>query len=331
MLKQLFIGLIGVLAINSTNALTLQMSADGNKIGKTEEVRIKRGEKLSTIAKRHGISVTEVIAANPNISHDKLIPGGTIVLIPKYFPIPEGPHEGIILNLANLRIYYFHPDGTTVSTYPVAVGKQGWSTPQGETSVVAKEKNPAWRPPVSIRREAARRGRSLPLVVPAGPHNPLGRYAMRLGFGGILIHGTNQPRSIGTRSSHGCIRMLPKDIEELFKSVEIGTNVRIVHQHHTTKLNNSSTNNKTQTQVKNKKEILNDITKNSANTIIEASKNSNDNKNGIITPSAPPSMKSEPGKLNPGIIIPPELDAKTDSILRIHANPVAYERKTYKN
>lgn len=222
--------IIGILAIDSSIALTLQISEDGNKIGKTEYVYTKRGEKLSSIAKRYGISFADITEANPTLTSKKTLAEGTRVAVPKYFPLPAGPREGIILNLANLRIYYFHPDGVHVSTYPVAAGKQGWSTPQGETTIVAKEKNPAWRPPASIRREAARRGRNLPLVIAPGPRNPLGRYAMRLGFGGILIHGTNQPQSIGTRASHGCIRMLAKDIEDLFKQVPVGTPVRIVHQ-----------------------------------------------------------------------------------------------------
>jgi L,D-transpeptidase ErfK/SrfK len=112
----------------------------------------------------------------------------------------------------------------------VGIGRQGWSTPLGKTRIVSKQAHPAWHPPESIRREAARNGKTLPLVVPPGPHNPLGQYAMHLGFSGILMHGTNNPSSVGLRSSHGCIRMYADDIEELFSTTNIGTPVRLVFE-----------------------------------------------------------------------------------------------------
>lgn len=230
MIKQLFFGLIGAFAINTSYAVTYTVNENGETIGQNKQVTLKKGESLSTVAKRYGVAVREVIAANPSIAGEKRLPAGTRISIPSQSRLPSGPHTGIILNLAELKIYYFHPDGKKVSIYPVAAGKQGWSTPQGTTTIVAKQKDPAWRPPKSIRRESARRGRSLPLVIAPGPHNPLGRYAMRLGISGILIHGTNKPQSIGTRSSHGCIRMYAKDIKELFSLVSVGTDVRIVSE-----------------------------------------------------------------------------------------------------
>jgi L,D-transpeptidase ErfK/SrfK len=145
------------------------------------------------------------------------------------YRLPSGPREGIVLNIAERRVYYYHPDSTKVSTYPVGVGKQGWSTPLGNTTIVRKVKNPTWTPPPSIVREAARRGKILRAVKP-GPKNPLGRYAMYLGMPRILMHGTTSPSSIGHRSSHGCIRMFNKDIAELFNYVSPGTPVRIVYE-----------------------------------------------------------------------------------------------------
>lgn len=230
MRKDIFIVLIGTFAIHSAGAATFTISSEDPELGTAPNIEVEKNERLQDIAKRNRIGLTELARVNPDLNPKQRLAKGTKVTLPTAYHLPPGPREGIVLNLAERRLYYFHPDGVTVSTYPVGVGRQGWSTPQGETTIVAKEANPAWRPPVSIRREAARRGRTLPLVVPPGPRNPLGRFAMRLGFGGILIHGTTQPGSVGHRSSHGCIRMYAKDIAELYKMVPVGTPVRIINE-----------------------------------------------------------------------------------------------------
>jgi L,D-transpeptidase ErfK/SrfK len=138
---------------------------------------------------------------------------------------------GIVVNVAELRLYYF-PDGDRgrVITHPISIGRMDWSTPIGRTTVVAKVANPAWYPPESIREEHAARNDPLPRVVPPGPDNPLGAHSLRLGLASYLIHGTNKPSGVGMRVTHGCIRMFPEDIEALFKSVPVGTPVRIVNQ-----------------------------------------------------------------------------------------------------
>lgn len=223
-----FLGFLGALVMNTAEAVTFKITPESLSVGKRETVTAKRGDSFLSIAKRFDVGMQELSKANPKLRGR--IRAGAKVIIPGEFQLPSGTREGIVLNLAHMRIFYFHPDGETVSTYPVGIGRQGWSTPQGNTEIVAKEKNPAWRPPVSIRREAARGGRTLPLVIPPGPRNPLGKYAMRLGISGILIHGTTQPHSIGSRSSHGCIRMFSHNIEELFKAVPIGTTVRIIFE-----------------------------------------------------------------------------------------------------
>ncbi len=222
--------LIGLFVVNSTYALTYSVPNDGSTIGSIQRVQMNGKETLFDIAKRYDIGVQEILSYNRKFSLYRRGKRGTAVTVPTRFNLPNGPRVGIVLNLAQKRLYYFHPDGTKVDTYPVAVGKQGWSTPRGETTIVAKRANPSWTPPKSIRREAARRGRTLMRVVPPGPRNPLGRYAMNLGFSGVLIHGTTQPSSIGTRCSHGCIRMYPHNIKTLFNDVTIGTPVRIVNE-----------------------------------------------------------------------------------------------------
>ncbi|MGH8135378.1 MAG: L,D-transpeptidase, partial [Steroidobacteraceae bacterium] len=134
------------------------------------------------------------------------------------------------------RLYWFPPaaagEQRVVWTFPVSIGKMDWTTPLGTTRIVNKIKDPTWTPPPSVREEHARRGDILPTVVPAGPDNPLGRFAMRLGIpgGGYLIHGTNRPAGVGMQVTHGCMRLYPEDIERLFEMVPVGTTVLIVNQ-----------------------------------------------------------------------------------------------------
>jgi L,D-transpeptidase ErfK/SrfK len=198
-------------------------------IGRYEKYIVKNDETLLEIAHHFDVGMGEIIEANPGLNHRSLEPG-TVVQIPSQFQLPRSvPHEGIVLNAAQLRIYYFHPDGIHVSTYPVGLGKKGWSTPLGSTTIMSKVKNPTWHPTPAIMQEAARQGRVLRVVGP-GPRNPLGAYAMHLGFKNIMIHGTTSPESVGLRSSHGCIRMFGKDIQELFSYVPIGTPVKIINE-----------------------------------------------------------------------------------------------------
>ncbi len=142
--------------------------------------------------------------------------------------------KGIVINVAAMRIYYFAPakkgEKQVVYTHPIGIGKVGWSTPEGTTKVVSKQKDPVWRPTASIIAEHKKNGEILPAVVPAGPDNPLGRYKLTLGWPTYLIHGTNKPYGVGLRSSHGCIRLYPEDIEQLFEMAGPGTPVRVVNQ-----------------------------------------------------------------------------------------------------
>jgi L,D-transpeptidase ErfK/SrfK len=143
--------------------------------------------------------------------------------------LPNASRQGIVLNLAEKRLYYFPASGEVI-TYPISIGREGWSTPVGNFNIASKIKDPTWTPPASIRKEHAENGDPLPAVVPAGPDNPLGQYAMRLSVPSYLIHGTNKPWGLGMQVSHGCIRMYPEDIEQLFHKVSVQTPITIVHQ-----------------------------------------------------------------------------------------------------
>lgn len=202
-------------------------------IGKVQIAVALQEDTLLDVARRHDIGQEEILLANPAV--DRWLPGGgTRVIIPSRYILPRTPYEGIVLNLPEMRLYFYplHGEGgvAQVQTYPVSIGRMDWSTPLGLTRVIGKQKNPSWRPPESIRREHAAEGDPLPAVVPPGPDNPLGDYALRLALPGYLIHGTNRPYGVGMQVSHGCIRMLPEDIEYLFPQVPTGTAVRIVNQ-----------------------------------------------------------------------------------------------------
>lgn len=185
---------------------------------------------LLDIAKRFYIGQNEILLANPTI--DRWLPReGTQVKIPNSRLLPNAPRKGIVINLPEYRMYYYPPHNKgRVITYPISIGRLDWKTPLGKTSIVTKTRNPTWTPPESIKREHAARGDILPNVVPAGPDNPLGLYAMRLGVPGYLIHSTNKPFGVGMSVTHGCIRMLPENIEQLFPQVPVGTEVHIVNQ-----------------------------------------------------------------------------------------------------
>lgn len=201
-----------------------------NMVGTIAAINTRENDALPDIARHFGLGYNDINIANSAVSPWTPAPGSR-VLLPSQFILPDSPHKGIALNLANMRLFYYPKKQLgKVYTYPVGIGRQGWNTPMGLTSIVAKDANPSWTVPESIHREHAEKGDSLPKVVGAGPDNPLGLYAMRLGIPGYLIHGTNKPYGIGMQISHGCVQLYPEDIEVLFKKATVGMPVRIIHQ-----------------------------------------------------------------------------------------------------
>ncbi len=197
---------------------------DGDLLGQVRLHRVQKDETLIDIALRERLGFVELRAANPGI--DPWIPkvGATLVL-PTAHLLPDAPRQGIVVNLADQRLYHFPPGAPPVS-FPVGIGRAGCETPTGETRIVRKREHPTWVPPASIRAERP----DLPASVPPGPWNPLGDHALDLGWESFAIHGTNQPLGIGRRVSHGCLRLYPADIAALFDSVEVGTEVRVLDQ-----------------------------------------------------------------------------------------------------
>ena len=228
-----------LLALLTTVSLAVQAEvydlplAGNDVIGAVTLVPARAEDTLLDIARRHGLGYEDIVRANPDV--DTWLPGeGTEVVLPTRFVLPPGPRRGIILNLAEYRLYYFPEPAKgergVVMTYPMSIGRMDWETPLGRTTVISKVIDPSWYPPESIRAEHAADGNPLPRIVPAGPKNPLGRHAMRLGLPGYLIHGTNRPAGVGMRVTHGCVRMFPEDIDYLFGQVALNTPVRIINE-----------------------------------------------------------------------------------------------------
>ncbi len=188
---------------------------------------------LSDFAREYGLGYDELLEANPGVN--PWLPGeNTPILLPTQYVLPDVPREGLVLNIASKRLFYFPAMGEEqdqiVFTYPIGIGRVGWDTPLGATTVVSKAENPSWWVPASVRREHAEMGDPLPSLVPPGPDNPLGTRVLKLEMPGYLIHGTNQPYGVGMRVSHGCIRLYPENIEFLYELVEIGEPVRIINE-----------------------------------------------------------------------------------------------------
>ena len=202
-------------------------------IGSTKIIYADERDTLLDIARNHGFGYQDMKLANVNV--DTWLPDdGEEIVLPSQFILPVASMDGIVLNVPEMRLYYYPPKENgklqEVFTYPLGVGREGWNTPYIKTIIVEKKVNPNWYPPKSILKEHEEAGDPLPKIVKPGPENPLGNYAMRLGRRDYLIHGTNKPNGIGMRISHGCIRLYPEDIKELFSKVSLKTPVNIINQ-----------------------------------------------------------------------------------------------------
>ncbi len=225
--------LVGAQSAHAT--LYTLKSATDVVVGQDKSVVTVYEDTLYDLARKFSLGSEELIRVNPGI--DSWLPGaGKTLVVPDSHILPPGPHEGIVVNLPEHRLYYYpkpkRGGPIEVITYPVSIGKMDWRTPLGLTHVIGKQKNPVWYPPESVRKEHAEAGDPLPASVPSGPDNPLGLFAMRLaaGNGTYLIHGTNNPIAVGLAVTHGCIRMYPDDVAALFPLIAVGTSVRLINE-----------------------------------------------------------------------------------------------------
>ena len=193
-------------------------------IGELRRYRTRYEDTLIDLARTSNLGFVELVAANPGV--DPWVPGdGTDILLPTAHILPAGPRDGLLLNLVDMRLYYF-PKGGAIESFAIGTGQEAWNTPLGRTTIVRKAANPTWYVPKSVRKEKP----ELPAVVPPGPDNPLGKFALYLGWPSYLIHGTNKPEGVGRRVSHGCVRLYPEGIASLFPRVAIGTKLTVVAQ-----------------------------------------------------------------------------------------------------
>jgi L,D-transpeptidase ErfK/SrfK len=214
------------------NRHILTSETNTDLVGNNSSTNISREETLIDIAVRYQLGYNMIRSANPDV--DAWLPDdGSNVLLPFSVILPDAPRTGIVINTAEMRLYFYHRDeqqNDTVTVYPISVGRRDWATPLTETRVTMKIEHPPWYPPDSIRAEHAARGDILPKIVPAGPDNPLGDYLLALDIPSYFIHGTNKRFGIGMQVTHGCIRMYPEHIEELYNLAPVNTPVSIVNQ-----------------------------------------------------------------------------------------------------
>lgn len=218
--------LVGVWFSSGCNLDTV-LDADG-ALRETSSYQASYDDTLLDLARQHKLGYVEMVAANPET--DPWVPGeGTDVVLPTIHLMPnlnDAEPEGIIINLADMRLYYFEKPGDAPRSFPIGIGRDGLGTPTGVTEVVRKREDPSWHPTERMRKEDP----ELPKVVEAGPDNPLGTRAIYLGWPQYLIHGTNKPWGVGRRVSSGCVRMYPEDVEALFEIVKVGTKVTVIDQ-----------------------------------------------------------------------------------------------------
>lgn len=224
--------LVGISA--QAMAMTFSLPATGDDlVGMMNSAEVRDGDTFVDLARAHDLGYENLERANPGID-PWIPPPGTRLQIPQFHVLPDAPRQGVVINLAELRLYYFRTDpkqgAPVVGVYPIGIGRDLAPTPIASTRVVAHIPNPVWYPPASIRDEHAENDKPLPAMVAAGPNNPLGQYALKLDLPGYFIHGTNKPYGIGMRVSHGCIRLYPEDIKQLFGQITNGTTVTIVDQ-----------------------------------------------------------------------------------------------------
>ncbi len=216
--------------IQPASAAAYSLPEDGDSVvGAVTPLRLDYEDTLASVAERYGVGYQELLDANPNV--DPWLPGeGTVIQLPTQYVLPHAPRDGVVINVAEYRLYYYPQGQNRVITYPVGVGRTDFPTPLIETRVTGRIENPSWTPTESSRLEHAEWGDVLPPVVPPGPDNPLGRLAIQLSAPGYFIHGTNKPFGVGQMVSHGCIRLYDEHIATLAEMVPNGTPVYIVDQ-----------------------------------------------------------------------------------------------------
>lgn len=227
---KLLCSLLFILSSQSVLAVSYPLPPEGSRlVGSPQTIIVPDGNTLplEAFAAQYGQGLSNMLEANPGV--DVYLPkSGSTLIVPQQLILPDTVREGIVVNVAEMRLYYYPAEGTTVEVLPIGIGEAGRETPRNwVTAVERKQEAPTWTPTANTRREYAKRGESLPAFVPAGPENPMGLYAIYIGRL-YAIHGTNANFGIGLRVSQGCIRLRNDDIKYLFDNVPVGTRVQII-------------------------------------------------------------------------------------------------------
>ena len=227
---KLLCSLIMLLASQGSQAVSYPLPPEGSRlVGSPLTITVPSGntQPLEAFAAQYGQGLSNMLEANPGV--DVFLPkSGSTLVVPQQIILPDTVREGIVINVAEMRLYYYPAGSNTVEVLPIGIGQAGRGTPRNwVTAVERKQEAPSWTPTANPRREYAARGESLPAFVPAGPDNPMGLYAIYIGRL-YAIHGTNANFGIGLRVSQGCIRLRNDDIKYLFDTVPVGTRVQII-------------------------------------------------------------------------------------------------------
>lgn len=229
---KLFYGLFILLVSQSVLAVSYPLPPEGSRlVGSVQVATVPQGNTLplEAFAAQYGQGLSNMLEANPGV--DPFLPkAGSELVIPQQVILPDTVRQGIVVNVAEMRLYYYPKDSNTVEILPIGIGQAGRETPRNwVTAVERKQEGPTWSPTPNTRREYAKEGKTLPAMVPAGPDNPMGLYAIYIGKL-YAIHGTNANFGIGLRVSQGCIRLRNDDIKYLFDNVPVGTRVQLIDQ-----------------------------------------------------------------------------------------------------
>jgi L,D-transpeptidase ErfK/SrfK len=199
------------------------------KLGGCDEAYVVEKQiTVNRLALERGLRWPVVVRQNQLKKPYRLKTGMTLKIDSTHI-LPGDLSNGLLINLPELNLYYFK-DGAYQRRYALAVGKPSWPTPTGNYKIIDKRKNPTWNVPESIQEEMEEQGLEVVEQVPPGPKNPLGKFFMGTSADGVGIHATNRPWSVGSYVSHGCIRMLPDEIEKLFPQISLGTTVKIIYR-----------------------------------------------------------------------------------------------------
>jgi len=192
-------------------------------IGAPTTYSVRNKDTMLDIARRNGLGYNEMNLLYPGMD-PWVPPNKKSLIVPTFWVLPPSQHQQLVINLPELRLYYFDRTSGTVQTYPIGIGDEGWESPLGSFHIVEKRPNPSWYIPLSLQ---AKYGMA---VMPPGPTNPLGEYMMKFSAGAYGVHGTAMPWGVGRLVSHGCIRCYPEHIRLLYPQVSIGTKLEIIYE-----------------------------------------------------------------------------------------------------